>query len=172
MNIWHFLYTLICRNKFWFIASCVLAMIPSTLTSISALYYAKIIGIIGANPKDALSNTVITCLIISAFLCISQDLIQGLRIYVDARMKIRYQRTMHNTLFQHTHRHSARFFNTEQSGKILAKMGDLTFGMFQLFGNLLYASTGNVFQIFLLLFKKFHLPLCLFLPLQSVLRAL
>ena len=136
MNIWHFLYTLICRNKFWFIASCVLAMIPSTLTSISALYYAKIIGIIGANPKDALSNTVITCLIISAFLYISQDLIQGLRIYVDARMKIRYQRTMHNTLFQHTHKHSARFYNTEQSGKILAKMGDLTFGMFQLFGNL------------------------------------
>ncbi|MBO5039300.1 MAG: ABC transporter ATP-binding protein [Alphaproteobacteria bacterium] len=136
MNIWHFFFSLIHRNKFWFTASCVLAMLPSTISSFAALYYAKIIAIIGANPKDALSSTVITCLIISGLLYISQDLIQGLRIYVDARMKIRYQRTMHNTLFEHTHKHSARFFNTEQSGKILAKTGDLTFGMFQLFGNL------------------------------------
>lgn len=136
MNIRNFFFTLIRRNKFWFTASCVLAMLPSAISSFAALYYAKIIAIIGTNPKDALSNTVTTCLIISALLYISQDLIQGLRIYVDARMKIRYQRTMHNTLFQHTHKHSARFFNTEQSGKILAKTGDLTFGMFQLFGNL------------------------------------
>lgn len=102
MNIWHFFFSLIRRNKFWFTASCVLAMLPSAISSFAALYYAKIIAIIGTNPKDALSHTVITCLIISALLYISQDLIQGLRIYVDARMKIRYQRTMHNTLFQHT----------------------------------------------------------------------
>ncbi|MBP3688128.1 MAG: ABC transporter ATP-binding protein [Alphaproteobacteria bacterium] len=136
MNIWHFFLSLIRRNKFWFIASSLLAMLPSAISSFAALYYAKIIAIIGLTPKDALSSTVITCLIISALLYISQDLIHGLRIYVDARMKIRYQRMMHNTLFCHTHKHSARFFNTEQSGKILVKTGDLTFGMFQLFGNL------------------------------------
>ena len=116
MNIWHFFFSLIRRNKFWFTASCVLAMLPSAISSFAALYHAKIIAIIGTNPKEALSDTVITCLLILALFYIAQDLIQGSRIYVDARMKIRYQRTMHNTLFQHTHKHSALFFNTDHRG--------------------------------------------------------
>lgn len=136
MTISKFLFSIIRKNKFWFTASCVLAMIPSTISAYGQIYYAKIISIIGINPKDALSPSVITCLIILATIYISEDIIAGLRTYVDARMKIRYQRTMHNTLFQHTHKHSARFFNTEQSGKILSKTGDLVFGMFQIFGNL------------------------------------
>lgn len=136
MNIWHFFFSLIRRNKFWFIASCALAMCSPVLSAIGQLYYARIIGIIGENPKEALSNAVITCLVISVLLYICQDLIKGLRIFVDARMKIRYQGTIHNILFCHTHKHSARFFNTEQSGKILAKIGDLKFGMFMLFGTL------------------------------------
>lgn len=136
MNIWHFFFSLIRRNKFWFIASCALAMCSPVLSAIGQLYYARIIGIIGENPKEALSNAVITCLVISVLLYICQDLIKGLRIFVDARMKIRYQGTIHNILFCHTHKHSARFFNTEQSGRILAKIGDLKFGMFMLFGTL------------------------------------
>ncbi len=136
MNIWRFFFTLIRRNKFWFTASCVLAMLSPILSAVGQLYYARIIGIVGENPKDALSSAVIFCLVISAVIYICQDLIKGLRIYVDARMKIRYQCAMYNTIFQHTHKHSARFFNTEQSGKILAKIGNLIFGMFQLFGNL------------------------------------
>ncbi len=136
MNIRHFFFTLIRRNKFWFTASCVLAMLPSILSSVGALYYAKIISIIGENPKDALSVAVFTCLIVLLLIFIGEALLHGLRVYVDAHMKVYYQGTLYNTLFQHTHKHSARFFNTEQSGKILAKTGDLTFGIFQLFGNL------------------------------------
>lgn len=136
MTISKFLFSIIRKNKFWFTTSCVLAMIPSTISAYGQIYYAKIISIIGLTPKDALSPSVITCLIILATIYISEDIIAGLRTYVDARMKIRYQRTMHNTLFQHTHKHSTRFFNTEQSGKILSKTGDLVFGMFQMFGNL------------------------------------
>ncbi|MCM1322746.1 MAG: ABC transporter transmembrane domain-containing protein, partial [Acetobacter sp.] len=136
MNVWKFLLLIIRKNKFWFIASCILAMLPSTLSAYGQLYYAKIISIIGENPHNALSAAVINCLIILAAIYIGEDIFQGIRLYVDARMKIRYQRTMHNTLLKHNHKHSANFFNTEQSGKILAKTGDIVFGMFQIFGNL------------------------------------
>lgn len=138
MTISKFLFSIIRKNKFWFTASCVLAMIPSTISAYGQIYYAKIISIIGLNPKDALSPSIITCLIVLTTIYIAQILINGLRTYVDARMKIRYQRAMHNTLFQHTHKHSARFFNTEQSGKIISKIGDIVFGMFQIFGHLRY----------------------------------
>lgn len=131
-----FLLSIIRKNKYWFIASCVLAMLQPVISVYGQLYYAKIIAIIGLNPKDALSPSVISCLIILATIFISEDLTYGLRTYVDARMKIRYQRTMHNTLFKHTHKHSARFFNTEQSGKIISKTGDIVFGMFNIFAML------------------------------------
>lgn len=136
MNVWKFLLLIIRKNKFWFIASCILAMLPSAFSAYGQVYYAKIIAIIGENPHNALSATVINCLILLAVIYISEDIFQALRLYVDARMKIRYQRTMHNTLLKHNHQHSATFFNTEQSGKILAKTEDIVFGMFQIFGNL------------------------------------
>lgn len=136
MNVWKFLLLIIRKNKFWFIASCILAMLPSAFSAYGQVYYAKIIAIIGENPHNALSIAVINCLILLAVIYISEDIFQALRLYVDARMRIRYQRTMHNTLLKHNHQHSATFFNTEQSGKILAKTGDIVFGMFQIFGNL------------------------------------
>ncbi len=136
MTIWKFLLLIIKKNEFWFIASCTLAMLPSSLSAYGQLYYAKLIAIIGENPHNALSPAIINCLIILAAVYISQDILEGMRIYVDARMKIRYQGTLYNTLFKHNHKHSANFFNTEQSGQILAKTENLISGICQIFGNL------------------------------------
>lgn len=136
MTIWKFLLLVLKKSKFWFTASCVLVMLPPSISAYGQLYYAKIISIIGENPHNALSPAVINCLIILAGIYISQDILEGMRIYVDGRAKIRYQGTIYNTLFKHNHKHSANFFNTEQSGQILAKTENIVFGMFQIFGNL------------------------------------
>jgi len=136
MTIWKFLLLIIKKSKFWFIASCVLAILPSSISAYGQLYYAKIISIIGENPHNALSPAVINCLIILAAIYISQDILTCIRIHIDARMKIRYQGTLYNTLFKHNHKHSANFFNTEQSGQILAKTENLISGICQIFGDI------------------------------------
>jgi len=136
MNIWKFLLYIIKQSKFWFIASSVLALIPASLSAYSYIYYAKIISFIGTDFHNALSPEIVHYFIILAAFYFSEDIVNGLRIFVDARMKIRYQRIMHNTLFQHNHKHSANFYNTEQTGVILAKTGNLAMNIFMTFSTL------------------------------------
>lgn len=124
--------TLISNCKYWFIAASLIALIEPSLSAYGHVYYAKILSSLGksgmAFPPEMLHN-----LVILALIYVSIDISDGLQTYFDARVKIRYQRTMHNNLFKHTHKHSLNFFNTEQSGVILAKMGNLIFGLFNLF---------------------------------------
>jgi len=136
MNIWKFLLKLIYKCKVWFILSSVLALMPTSLSAIGQIYYAKIIGYIGENFQMTISPIIIKSFIILGIIYLSQDILEGIRIFVDARVKIRYQRIMHNTLFNHNHHHSANFYNTEQTGVILAKTGNLNNGVFQIFGDL------------------------------------
>lgn len=136
MNIWQFILRFIGKCKFWFITATLFAMFPSFISAYAMSLYADIIAFIGTSPKEALSSPVLHKLLILAGLYIAQDIVGGLRIYFDARMKILYQRIIHNELFRHNHKHSANFFNTEQSGAILAKTQNLTMGIFSLFGDL------------------------------------
>lgn len=136
MNVWKFLLKLIGRCKFWFVLSCVLALIPSSLSAYGHVYYAKIISYIGTHFQNIITPDIINYFIILALIYLSEDIIDGLRMWVDARVKIRYQNTLHTTLFNHNHHHSANFYNTEQTGVIIAKTGNLTFNMFNIFADM------------------------------------
>ena len=136
MNIWKFLLNIIRQCKYWFILSSVLALIPSSLSALGHIYYAEIISGLSHFTAESFPPVLIKCLIFLAVIYIAQDVVEGLRVYVDAPVKIRYQRTMHNTLFNHNHHHSANFYNTEQTGLILAKTENLSQSIFEIFSNL------------------------------------
>ena len=136
MNIVKFLLNIVRQCKYWFILSSVLALIPSSLSAVGHIYYAQIISSLGNFTTETFSPALIKCLIFLAIIYAAQDIVEGLRVYVDTPVKIRYQRAMHNTLFNHNHHHSANFYNTEQTGLILAKTSNLSQGTFQIFGNL------------------------------------
>lgn len=136
MNIWIFLLNFIKKNKVLFISSMIAAMLPSIISAATKTYYAKLIAFIGTNPKEAFTQPSFKILFIM-FLCYaSQDILQSIKIYIDTRMKIRYQRITHNEVFRHTHKHSAHFFNTEQSGVITAKSSNLIHSIFSLFSDI------------------------------------
>lgn len=132
MRILKTLLSLIKNCKYWFIATSLIAFIEPSLSAYGHVYYAKILSSLGKN-GIAFSPEILHNLILLTLIYVSIDISDGLQTYFDARVKIRYQRTMHNNLFKHTHKHSTNFFNTEQSGVILAKMGNLIFGTFHLF---------------------------------------
>ena len=135
MNIFKMFLKLISKCKYWFISASLIAMISPSLSAYGQVYFAKITSSIGKT-DTAFSPDIIHCLIMLALIHIATNILDGIQTYFDARVKIRYQCTMHNTLFKHTHKHSANFFNTEQSGVILTKINNLTHGFFSLFSSL------------------------------------
>ena len=136
MNIWEFLLNVIKKCKLWFLTSCILACMSPSLSAYSHIYYAKIISYLKENFTTPFTHDVIYNFIILSIIYLSQDIVEGIRTLVDARVKIRYQRIVHNTLLNHLHKHSANFFNTEQTGKILAKNKNLVFGIQRIFAEL------------------------------------
>lgn len=115
-------------------ASCFITLLPKSLSSYSQVYYAKILSFLGSNLHNSFNSTLLSYLIIFCLLQITSNILSYITIKIDARVKIRYQMAMHNTLFAHNHKHSSNFFDTEQSGVILAKSGNLIGSMCQIFG--------------------------------------
>ena len=136
MNIYKFFISTIKKCKLLFITSSVLALIPLSLYSYEQVYYAKILSFIGNNLKNSFNATLLSYIIIYALIQITIDLINYIRIKIDARVKIRYQMSLHNTLFAHNHAHSSNFFDKNQSGVILSKTGNIINSMCQLFGSI------------------------------------
>lgn len=133
MNVWKFLLNIIKHCKFWFIASVILSIIPPSLSAVGHIYYARIISYITEGYTSPLASNIIRTFIVLGAIYFTQNLIDGLRTLVDARVKIRYQRLVHTIQFKHLHKHSSNFFNTEQTGRILAKNGNLVFGVQRIF---------------------------------------
>ena len=136
MNIYKFFISIIKKCKLYFFASCILSLLPSSLSAYSHVYQAKILSYIVNSLQNSFNHTLITYIIIFSLLQITINIINYARIQIDARVKIRYQMALHNTLFAHNHKHSSNFFDTEQSGVILAKTGNLIGSMCQLFGQI------------------------------------
>ncbi len=136
MNIYKFFISTIKKCKLFFITSSILALLPEALSSFSHIYYAKILSFIANNLNNSFNSTLLSYIIIFALIQISIDLINYIRIQIDARVKIRYQMSLHNTLFAHNHSHSPNFFDINQSGVILGKTGNLINSMCQLFGQI------------------------------------
>ena len=136
MNIYKFFISIIKKCKLFFITSCILALLPQSLSSYGHIYYAKILNFIAKDFGNSFNSEILSYIIIYALIQIAIDLINYIRIQIDARVKIRYQMSLHNTIFAHNHSHSPNFFDTNQSGVILGKTGTLVNSMFQLFGNI------------------------------------
>jgi len=136
MNIYKFFISTIKKCKLFFITSSILALLPNALSSFSHIYYAKILNFIAKDLSNSFNSTLLSYIIIFALIQIVIDLINYIRIKIDARVKIRYQMSLHNTLFAHNHSHSSNFFDINQSGVILGKTGNLINSMCQLFGNI------------------------------------
>ncbi|MBQ8750984.1 MAG: ABC transporter ATP-binding protein [Alphaproteobacteria bacterium] len=136
MNIYKFFISTIKKCKLFFITSSILALLPDALSSFAHIYYAKILNFIAKDLSNSFNSTLLSYIIIFALIQITIDLINYIRIQIDARVKIRYQMSLHNTLFAHNHAHSPNFFDTNQSGVILGKTGTLINSMCQLFGNI------------------------------------
>jgi len=149
MTFRQFFFKYINKCKRWFIAYTLIACLPPALDILSQKFYAQIIASIGTVPSLALSSPVLINLLIVAILYIAQDVISGLNTYFEMRTKISYQRVIHNELLAHTHKHSANFFNTEQSGVILAKTNNLIQSVFSLMGDIRIRLLPNIaFLIF------------------------
>ena len=134
MNIYKFFISTIKKCKLFFITSSILALLPDALSSFAHIYYAKILNFIAKDLSNSFNSTLLSYIIIFALIQITIDLINYIRIKIDARVKIRYQMSLHNTMFAHNHAHSPNFFDTNQSGVILGKTGNLVNSMFRLFG--------------------------------------
>jgi ABC-type multidrug transport system fused ATPase/permease subunit len=111
MNIYKFFISTIKKCKLFFITSSILALLPDALSSFSHIYYAKILSFIANNLNNSFNSTLLSYIIIFALIQIAIDLIIYIRIKIDARVKIRYQMSLHNTLFAHNHSHSPNFFD-------------------------------------------------------------
>lgn len=136
MNIYKFFISIVKKCKLFFITSSILALLPDALSSFAHIYYAKILNFIAKDLSNSFNSTLLSYIIIFALIQIVIDLINYIRIKIDARVKIRYQMSLHNTLFAHNHSHSPNFFDTNQSGVILGKTGNLVNSMCQLFGQI------------------------------------
>lgn len=136
MNIYKFFISIVKKCKLFFITSSILALLPEALSSFAHIYYAKILNFIAKDLSNSFNSTLLSYIIIFALIQIVIDLINYIRIKIDARVKIRYQMSLHNTLFAHNHSHSPNFFDTNQSGVILGKTGNLVNSMCQLFGQI------------------------------------
>ena len=136
MNIYKFFISIVKKCKLFFITSSILALLPDALSSFAHIYYAKILSFIANNLSNSFNSTLLSYIIIFALIQIVIDLINYIRIKIDARVKIRYQMSLHNTLFAHNHAHSPNFFDINQSGVILGKTGNLINSMCQLFGQI------------------------------------
>ena len=136
MNIYKFFISTIKKCKLFFITSSILALLPDALSSFAHIYYAKILNFIAKDLSNSFNSTLLSYIIIYALIQIAIDLITYIRIKIDARVKIRYQMSLHNTLFAHNHSHSPNFFDINQSGVILGKTGTLINSMCQLFGQI------------------------------------
>ena len=136
MTVWQFFLKSVKKCKHWIIAYVIIGCIPAAFDIISQKFYADIVAAIGINPSSALSSPVLLNLLIVALLYIGQDIFGGINTYCEMRTKICYQRFIRNELLAHNHKHSANFFNTEQSGTILAKTGNLIHSIFSLMGDI------------------------------------
>ena len=136
MNIYKFFISTIKKCKLFFITSSILALLPDALSSFAHIYYAKILTFIAKDLSNSFNSTLLSYIIIFALIQITIDLINYIRIKIDARVKIRYQMSLHNTMFAHNHSHSPNFFDINQSGVILGKTGNLINSMCQLFGQI------------------------------------
>ena len=136
MNIYKFFISIVKKCKLFFITSSILALLPDALSSFAHIYYAKILNFIAKDLSNSFNSTLLSYIIIFAIIQIVIDLINYIRIKIDARVKIRYQMSLHNTLFAHNHSHSPNFFDINQSGVILGKTGNLVNSMCQLFGQI------------------------------------
>lgn len=136
MNIYKFFISTIKKCKLFFITSSILALLPDALSSFAHIYYAKILTFIAKDLSNSFNSTLLSYIIIFALIQITIDLINYIRIKIDARVKIRYQMSLHNTMFAHNHSHSPNFFDINQSGVILGKTGNLISSMCQLFGQI------------------------------------
>ena len=136
MNIYKFFISTIKKCKLFFITSSILALLPDALSSFAHIYYAKILTFIAKDLSNSFNSTLLSYIIIFALIQIVIDLINYIRIKIDARVKIRYQMSLHNTMFAHNHSHSPNFFDINQSGVILGKTGNLINSMCQLFGQI------------------------------------
>ena len=155
MTLWQFIFKYLGKCKYWFIAYALVSTIAPGLDIICQKFYAQIIASIGTNPSSALSTPVLTNLLIVALLYAGHDIFDGLNTYFEMRTKIRYQQLTRNELFAHNHKHSANFFNTEQSGTVLAKTGNLIHSIFSLMShirnNFLPFSAYFIFSFIMLL---------------------
>ena len=136
MNIYKFIISTIKKCKLYFVLSCILAITPLSLFTYSQVYYAKILSYLGENFRNSLSPTLITYLLIYGGILLIRDILNYLHTKIDTNVKIHYQMAMHNTLFAHNHKHSSSFFDTEQSGVILAKTHNLVSNTYQIFSSL------------------------------------
>ena len=136
MNIYKFFISIVKKCKLFFITSSILALLPDALSSFAHIYYAKILNFIAKDLSNSFNSTLLSYIIIFALIQITIDFINYIRIKIDARVKIRYQMSLHNTLFAHNHSHSPNFFDINQSGVILGKTGNLVNSMCQLFGQI------------------------------------
>lgn len=136
MNIYKFFISIVKKCKLFFITSSILALLPDALSSFAHIYYAKILNFIAKDLSNSFNSTLLSYIIIYALIQIVIDLINYIRIKIDARVKIRYQMSLHNTMFAHNHSHSPNFFDINQSGVILGKTGNLINSMCQLFGQI------------------------------------
>ena len=165
MNIYKFFISIVKKCKLFFITSCILALLPQALSSFAHIYYAKVLNFIADETNNTFNSTILSYIIIFALIQIAIDFINYIRIQIDTRVKIRYQMSLHNTLFAHNHHHSANFFDNNQSGVILAKTGNLIQSMFQLFGYLRASILPNLGAFIVTFFIFFNISplLCVIL---------
>ena len=136
MTLWQFIFKYLGKCKYWFIAYALVSAVAPGLDIICQKFYAQIIASIGTDPSSALSSPVLINLLIVALLYAGHDIFDGLNTYFEMRTKIRYQQLTRNELFAHNHKHSSNFFNTEQSGTVLAKTGNLMHSIFSLMSDM------------------------------------
>lgn len=172
MNIWKFILVLIKKCKFWFIASTILATIPASLSAFGHIYYAQIISYISEHFETPFAPAITHSFIVLAIIYLSQDIIDGMRTLIDARVKIRYQGAIHNILLQHLHKHSVNFFNTEQTGKVLTKNNNLVFGLQRIFAELRMRVLPEIafFTATSIILCKIYLPLGIILVTLDILQ--
>lgn len=156
MSLYQFFISTIKKCKLYFTLSCIIAILPQSLSVYSNTYYAKILSYIGKNFHNSLTSTLLYYLLIYGLILLTINILHYIQIKIDAVVKIHYQMSLHNTLFAHNHKHSPNFFDVNQSGVILGKTGNLFGSMCQIFGNLrawILPNLGAFVVTFVLLFN-------------------
>ncbi len=122
MKVFPFVCNQVSKVKLDLALSFVIVIIGmSCIISVEYLY-ASMLGFIGENPTEILSNKVYKYIAWIAILYISHSLLMGAMTFFEYRTRIKMKKNILWELFKVTHKHSNDFFDKEQAGTISTKI--------------------------------------------------